>query len=159
MQHPADGDKLYYLPLASGYWKLFGTPLHDFWCCTGSMAESFAKLGDSIYFHDDSGVYVNLFVPSELTWAERGVQHSARHALSRGGHVASHRAQRAADARRGARSRALLDGRRIGLTQWHGASGRFRTSSRLLHARAALVRGGCAYRAPADAAARGSDAG
>ena len=74
MQHPADGDKLYYLPLASGYWKLFGTPLHDFWCCTGSMAESFAKLGDSIYFHDESGIYVNLFVPSELTWAERGVR-------------------------------------------------------------------------------------
>lgn len=74
VQHPADGDKLYYLPLAGGYWKLFGTPLNDFWCCTGSMAESFAKLGDSIYFHDDAGVYVNLFVPSELTWAERGVR-------------------------------------------------------------------------------------
>jgi DUF1680 family protein len=74
VQHPADGDKLYYLPLASGYWKLFGTPLHDFWCCTGSMAESFAKLGDSIYFHDDAGVYVNLFVPSELNWAQRGVR-------------------------------------------------------------------------------------
>jgi len=38
------------------------------------MAESFAKLGDSIYFHDDAGVYVNLFVPSELTWEERGVR-------------------------------------------------------------------------------------
>jgi DUF1680 family protein len=74
VQHPADGDKLYYLPLAGGYWKLFGTPLHDLWCCTGSMAESFAKLGDSIYFHDDTGVYVNLFVPSELSWAERGVR-------------------------------------------------------------------------------------
>lgn len=74
VQHPADGDKLYYLPLESGYWKLFGTPLHDFWCCTGSMSESFAKLGDSIYFHDADGVYVNLFVPSELTWTERGVR-------------------------------------------------------------------------------------
>jgi hypothetical protein len=74
VQHPADGDKLYYLPLAGGYWKLFGTPLNDFWCCTGSMAESFAKLGDSIYFHDDTGVYINLFVPSELNWAERGVR-------------------------------------------------------------------------------------
>jgi len=31
VQHPADGDKLYYLPLQSGNWKLFGTPLHDFW--------------------------------------------------------------------------------------------------------------------------------
>ena len=74
VQHPADGDKLYYLPLESGYWKLFGTPLHDFWCCTGSMAESFAKLGDSIYFHDRAGVYVNLFIPSELDWTERGLR-------------------------------------------------------------------------------------
>jgi DUF1680 family protein len=74
VQHPADGDKLYYLPLESGYWKLFGTPLQDFWCCTGSMAESFAKLGDSIYFHDGAGVYVNLFIPSELDWSERGLR-------------------------------------------------------------------------------------
>jgi DUF1680 family protein len=74
VQHPADGDKLYYLPLAGGYWKLFGTPLQDYWCCTGSMAESFAKLGDSIYFHDDDGIYVNLFIASELHWAPRGVR-------------------------------------------------------------------------------------
>jgi len=74
VQHPDDGDKLYYLPLQSGYWKLFGTPLHDFWCCTGSMAESFASLGDSIYFHDADGVYVNLFTPSTLDWRERGIR-------------------------------------------------------------------------------------
>ena len=74
VQHPADGDKLYYLPLQSGYWKLFGTPLHDFWCCSGSMSEAFAKLGDSIYLRDERGVYVNLFIPSELDWAERGIR-------------------------------------------------------------------------------------
>jgi DUF1680 family protein len=73
-QHPADGNKLYYLPLASGYWKLFGTPEHDYWCCTGSGSESFAKFGDSIYFHDDDGIYVNLFIPSEVDWAEQGVK-------------------------------------------------------------------------------------
>jgi hypothetical protein len=73
-QHPADGDKLYYVPLASGYWKLFGTPLHDFWCCTGTGAESFSKLGDSIYFRDDAGVFVNLFIASTLTWAEKGIR-------------------------------------------------------------------------------------
>jgi hypothetical protein len=73
VQHPADGDKLYYLALAGGYWKLFGTPLQDYWCCTGSMAESFAKLGDCIYFHDDAGIYVNLFIASELHWAARGL--------------------------------------------------------------------------------------
>ncbi|HKD54218.1 MAG TPA: beta-L-arabinofuranosidase domain-containing protein [Steroidobacteraceae bacterium] len=74
VQHPADGDKLYYLALAGGYWKLFGTPYQDYWCCTGSMSESFAKLGDSIYFHDDAGVYVNLFIASELHWEARGLR-------------------------------------------------------------------------------------
>ena len=70
---PAMASKLYYVPLASGYWKLFGTPLHDYWCCTGTGSESFAKLGDSIYFQDDDGLYVNLFIASELSWTERGV--------------------------------------------------------------------------------------
>ncbi|MBK7251764.1 MAG: glycoside hydrolase family 127 protein [Gammaproteobacteria bacterium] len=64
--HPADGSKLYYVSLSSGLWKMFGTPGHDYWCCTGSMAESFAKLGDSVYFRDDDGIYVNLFIASEL---------------------------------------------------------------------------------------------
>jgi Uncharacterized protein conserved in bacteria len=74
VQHPNDGSKLYYVPLQSGFWKLFGTPMHDFWCCTGSMAEAFSKLGDSIYFKDDDGLYVNLFVPSEVTWREKGLR-------------------------------------------------------------------------------------
>jgi len=71
-QHPRDGQKLYYMPLASGYWKLFGTPGQDFWCCSGTGVENFAKAGDSIYFHDDAGLWLNLFIPSELRWPERG---------------------------------------------------------------------------------------
>ncbi|HEY6807817.1 MAG TPA: beta-L-arabinofuranosidase domain-containing protein [Gemmatimonadales bacterium] len=73
-QHPADGEKMYYVSLAPGLWKLFGTPGQDYWCCTGTMSEAFAKLGDSIYFRDDAGVYVNLFIASELDWRERGVR-------------------------------------------------------------------------------------
>jgi DUF1680 family protein len=73
-QHPDDGMTLYYVSLAAGYWKLFGLPLDAFWCCTGSGVESFAKLGDSIYFHDDDGVYVNLFIASEVEWPEKGVR-------------------------------------------------------------------------------------
>ncbi|HEX5437316.1 MAG TPA: beta-L-arabinofuranosidase domain-containing protein, partial [Gemmatimonadaceae bacterium] len=73
-EHPSDGQKLYYVSMESGFWKLFGTPLHAFWCCTGTGAESFSKFGDSIYFHDDRGVFVNLFIPSEVTWAERGIR-------------------------------------------------------------------------------------
>jgi DUF1680 family protein len=73
-QHPADGQKLYYVPLAGGYWKLFGTPLHDFWCCTGTGCESASKFGDSIYWHDAEGLWVNLFIASEVEWVEKGVR-------------------------------------------------------------------------------------
>ncbi len=73
-QHPADGEKAYYTPLAAGYWKLFGTPNAGFWCCHGSGVENFSKLADSVYFHDDDGIWVNLFVPSEVSWKERGVR-------------------------------------------------------------------------------------
>jgi DUF1680 family protein len=73
-QHPRDGEKLYYVNLAPGLWKLFGTPFQDYWCCTGTMSESFSTLGDSIYFQDDAGIYVNLFIASTLDWRERGVR-------------------------------------------------------------------------------------
>ena len=73
-QHPADGEKMYYVSLATGLWKLFGTPYHDYWCCTGTMSEAFSKLSDSIYFHDGDGVFVNLFIASALDWKDRGVK-------------------------------------------------------------------------------------
>jgi hypothetical protein len=71
--NPKDGMTMYFVPLASGYWKLFGTPRNSFWCCTGTGVESFAKLADSIYFHDGRSLYVNLFIASELHWRERGL--------------------------------------------------------------------------------------
>ena len=69
--NPDDGMTMYYVPLASGYWKMFSLPRRSFWCCTGSGAESFSKLGDSIYFQDAEGIYVNLFTPSEVEWPEK----------------------------------------------------------------------------------------
>src|SRR3546814_17281019 len=43
---------------------------HDdsFWCCVGSGMESHSKHGDSIYWHDASTLYVNLFIASTLDW-------------------------------------------------------------------------------------------
>ena len=73
-QHPADGEKIYYTPLASGYWRMFGTPEHGFWCCHGSGVESHSKFGDSIYFHDDDGIFVNLFIASEVTYPYKNVR-------------------------------------------------------------------------------------
>ena len=72
--HPETGGSMYYLALNPGSWKTFGAEFDSFWCCTGSGVEEYAKLNDSIYFHDDQGVYVNLFIASELNWAEKGVR-------------------------------------------------------------------------------------
>jgi hypothetical protein len=68
----SQGLKMYYLPLAAGYWKYFNSPTQSFWCCTGTGAEEFAKLADTIYFHDANSVYVNLFIASELNWKQKG---------------------------------------------------------------------------------------
>ena len=72
--NPEDGTMMYYLPLASGYWKTFGKPFDAFWCCTGTGSEEYAKLTDTIYFHDDDSLYVNLYIDSQLDWPEKGLR-------------------------------------------------------------------------------------
>jgi DUF1680 family protein len=73
-QDPQTGMMIYYTPLAAGNTKQWGTPTHSFWCCYGTGVESFAKLNDSIYFHSSDGLYVNLFIPSELDWQQKGLR-------------------------------------------------------------------------------------
>ncbi len=58
--------------MTPGAWKTFNTEDQSFWCCTGTGVEEYSKLNDSIYWRDGEGVYVNLFLPSELDWTERG---------------------------------------------------------------------------------------
>jgi DUF1680 family protein len=69
---PKTGYTQYYLSLTPGAWKTFNNEDQSFWCCTGSGVEEYSKLNDSIYWRDQQGLYVNLFVPSELDWAEKG---------------------------------------------------------------------------------------
>lgn len=71
---PGEGYTQYYLSLTPGAWKTFNTEDQSFWCCTGSGVEEYSKLNDSIYWRDEGGIYVNLFVPSELDWTEKGLR-------------------------------------------------------------------------------------
>lgn len=54
-----------------GTWS---TDYNSFWCCQGTGIETNTKLMDSIYFHDDTSLYVNLFAPSALTWTEKNIK-------------------------------------------------------------------------------------
>jgi uncharacterized protein len=69
----SQGMKMYYLPLATGFWKFFNSDYNSFWCCTGTGAEEFSKFTDSIYFHNGRDVFVNLFIASEVNWPEKGL--------------------------------------------------------------------------------------
>jgi DUF1680 family protein len=45
----------------------------DKWtCCSGTFSQITADYGISSYFHDSEGIYVNLYVPSRVTWSQSG---------------------------------------------------------------------------------------
>ena len=68
-----DGLKQYFFPLAAGYWRAYNSAEESFWCCTGTGAEEFAKLTDTIFFRRGSDLFVNQFIASTLDWKEEGL--------------------------------------------------------------------------------------
>ncbi|GAA3138262.1 beta-L-arabinofuranosidase domain-containing protein [Nonomuraea roseoviolacea] len=83
-QNPADahGHVTYFTPLNAGGRRGVGpawgggtwsTDHNSFWCCQGTGIETNTKLMDSIYFHNGTTLFVNLFAPSTLTWSQRGI--------------------------------------------------------------------------------------
>jgi len=71
---PETGTTVYYLPHGNGYSKIYAKPFDSFWCCNGTGAEEFAKLTDTIYFHDDSSIFVNLYIASDVKWTEKSIR-------------------------------------------------------------------------------------
>jgi DUF1680 family protein len=72
-QDPESGMMTYFQATRPGYVRLFHTPQQSFWCCTGTGMENHAKYGDSIYFHDGTRLWVNLFIASTVRWKEKGL--------------------------------------------------------------------------------------
>ena len=73
-QNPETGMTTYFQPMATGYFKVYSSAFDHFWCCTGSGMESFTKLGDTIYMHGDSTLYVNMYQSSILNWADKNMK-------------------------------------------------------------------------------------
>ncbi len=69
----AHGRVTYYLDMRPGAAKVYDDDYGTFWCDTGSSLETYAKLNDSIYFSTGRTLYVNLFIPSVLTWSATGL--------------------------------------------------------------------------------------
>jgi DUF1680 family protein len=77
-QDPRRGMVTYHQSLRPGGFKVYSDPTNAMWCCVGTGMENHARYGESIYFHTpaaaaEPALWVNLFIPSQLTWAERGL--------------------------------------------------------------------------------------
>ncbi|MGN6505476.1 MAG: beta-L-arabinofuranosidase domain-containing protein [Tepidisphaeraceae bacterium] len=72
-QNPSTGEVTYYVPLRSGAKRQWQSLTNSFTCCVGTGMENHVKYGDSIYFHNDKDLWVNLFIASELDWSDKGV--------------------------------------------------------------------------------------
>ncbi|OGV44270.1 MAG: hypothetical protein A2X48_00140 [Lentisphaerae bacterium GWF2_49_21] len=68
------GEFGYFLGLGSVGVKVFSTPFDAWWCCFGTGMENPARYGEQIYSHSAGTLWVNLFIASELSWAEKGVR-------------------------------------------------------------------------------------
>lgn len=73
LQSAHTGKFVYHLPLGSPRQKVWLNE-NDFRCCNGSSIEAFAQLNSAIYFHNNSTLWVNMYIPSTLNWSEKGVE-------------------------------------------------------------------------------------
>ena len=78
------GFNVYYTGLSPGAFKqqplnyfpggdpdAYSTDYHNFSCDDATGLETQAKLADAVYSRDAAGLYVNLFVPSQVTWQDK----------------------------------------------------------------------------------------
>ncbi len=68
--HPTHPGYAYFTPIRPGHYRVYSEPDHCFWCCVGTGMENPGKYGEFIYAKAKDGVYVNLFIPSELRISE-----------------------------------------------------------------------------------------
>ncbi len=71
-QNP-DGGFVYFTPIRPQHYRVYSQPQDGMWCCVGTGMENHGKYGDMIYAHNAKDVYVNLFIPSTLTWKDKGI--------------------------------------------------------------------------------------
>ncbi len=72
-QDPLTGNKMYFVSLLQGHYRIYGTKYDSFWCCTGTGMENPGRYSKCIYYKDGDSMYVNLYIPSTVKWEEKGL--------------------------------------------------------------------------------------
>ncbi len=61
---------VYFTPIRPDHYRIYSQPDSCFWCCVGTGMENPGRYGQFIYAKAKDGIYVNLFIPSELKVAD-----------------------------------------------------------------------------------------
>lgn len=69
-EHPG---YVYFTPIRPDHYRVYSQPDKGFWCCVGTGMENPGRYGEFIYAQATNGVYVNLFVASEITVTNLGL--------------------------------------------------------------------------------------
>ncbi len=72
-QDPVTGNKMYFVSLLQGHYRIYGTPFDSFWCCTGTGMENPGRYTKCIYYKNGDELFVNLYIPSTVQWEEKGL--------------------------------------------------------------------------------------
>lgn len=77
-QHPEKGGFVYFTPIRPNHYRVYSQPETSMWCCVGSGIENHTKYGELIYSHTDKDLFVNLFIPSTVSWEANGIRMTQR---------------------------------------------------------------------------------
>jgi DUF1680 family protein len=72
-QHPEHGGYVYFTPARPRHYRVYSAPNAAMWCCVGTGMENHGKYNQFIYTHRHDSLFLNLFIPSELNWREKGI--------------------------------------------------------------------------------------
>ena len=64
---------VYFTPIRPQHYRVYSQPDKGFWCCVGTGIENPGRFGEFIYAQATNGLYVNLFIASELSVTNLGL--------------------------------------------------------------------------------------
>lgn len=73
-QNPTTGGYVYFTPERPQHYRVYSQVNQAMWCCVGTGMENHGKYAEFAYAHEGDNLYVNLFLPTTLSWKEKGVE-------------------------------------------------------------------------------------
>ena len=71
--HPSKPGYVYFTSIRPDHYRVYSQPEQAFWCCVGTGMENPGRYGEFIYARARDGLYVNLFIASELSAHDYGL--------------------------------------------------------------------------------------